>query len=211
MIYNLYAMYSYIFTILFTLSPLCTFNSLLKSLVIKLVYTTFVFFLTVNLLWIFFWCLLSSILYFFPLWQADKKAWVLPPLGMYWIEIPLTPTSAPNHNQVPGQSPFLAPSRHVILAWGACPALPGDISYVSNKPLPTILVCVCVCVYVCVCCHQFQNPSQILGDLHLPSKLNIITAYPKPRHSSNAMCYCPFSAEWLSVFLPLYSIYTFAI
>ena len=148
MIYNLYAMYSYIFTILFTLSPLCTFNSLLKSLVIKLVYTTFVFFLTVNLLWIFFWCLLSSILYFFPLWQADKKAWVLPPLGMYWIEIPLTPTSAPNHNQVPGQSPFLAPSRHVILAWGACPALPGDISYVSNKPLPTILVCVCVCVCV---------------------------------------------------------------
>lgn len=72
--------------------------------------------------------------------QVDKKAWLLSPLvpvndashGSPWLHMRSQPH--PNHSKHPGHSPSRALASHFGTLREACPALPKDLTYVSDKP-----------------------------------------------------------------------------
>lgn len=72
--------------------------------------------------------------------QGDKKSWVLPLWHRLEIqsmqnicEQHFTPGQSSNHNENPGQAPFLAFLSHFGPPWEACPAHLRDLDCVSNK------------------------------------------------------------------------------
>lgn len=103
------------------------------------------------------WTVFNSSLFLFPLCpisgHTDRTDYVLPyvlPLsawrGIHILNkqtppvLKLSPYPLPNYNKNPDKFPFFAGSKHLGLAWEACPR---DLNYVNNKTFYTFFGMCC--------------------------------------------------------------------